>query len=101
MNSQNQINVMIPPETIENITTQLTEIKTLLAPYLHALTVEERGWLFKMGDETIPTVLKTKSYIETNPEFVPPYMDKTEFIKNATLVDQLHPIINMTNQIAR
>ena len=52
-----------------------------------------------MGDKTVATVQKTKSYVDTNPEFVPGYMDKAEFLKDETVVTQLNPIANLARQI--
>src|SRR5580765_4554729 len=99
MSSQNEISVIIPEETVETVMTKLLECKSLLAPYLQALTAEERKQLFKMGDKTVATVLKTKSYLDSNPEFCPAYMDKEEFVRDATVVNQLSPINNLAMQL--
>lgn len=101
MSTQNQISVSIDAETLSAVSNHLTQVKTLLAPFLHPLTAEDRKALFKMGDKTIATVLKTKSFIETNPEFVPSYMDKEEFLKDALLAEQLTPLANLAQQITR
>lgn len=100
MSTQNHISITIPDETIAEITNHLQQCKTLLAPFLQALTTEERASLFKMGDKTLATVLKTKDYVETNPEFIPGYMDKDEFFRDATVVNQLNPICNIAIQLA-
>ncbi|SHF26582.1 hypothetical protein SAMN05444408_11258 [Chryseobacterium takakiae] len=34
-----------------------------------------------MADKTIATVQKIETYITTDPEFTPFYMDKTDFLK--------------------
>lgn len=100
MSTQNQISIVIPQAVIDTVTQNLQDCKTALAPYLQGLTNEERMSLFKMGDKTVATVQKTKSYIDTNPEFVPGYMDKVEFLKDEIVVTQLNPIANLANQIA-
>lgn len=46
-----------------------------------ALIVDERKSLFKMADKTIATVQKIETYITTDPDFAPFYMDKTDFLK--------------------
>ncbi|OWP83978.1 hypothetical protein BWK59_07655 [Flavobacterium davisii] len=99
MTTKNQISIAIPEELIESVTQKLQECKTALAPYLQGLTIEERSSLFKMGDKTVATVQKTKSYVDTNPEFVPAYMDKTEFLKDEALVTVLSPIANLASQL--
>jgi hypothetical protein len=67
---------------------------------LQGLTADERMSLFKMGNKTVATVQKTKSYIDTNPEFVPSYMNKIEFLKDETVVTLLNPIANLAKQLA-
>ena len=100
MSTQNQISIVIPQSVIDAVTAKLQECKTDLAPYLQALTAEERMELFKMGNKTVATVQKTKSYVVTNPEFIPSYMNTAEFLKDETVVTQLNPIVNLANQIA-
>lgn len=100
MTTKNQISIEIPQEVIDTVTQKLQECKTTLAPYLQGLTVEERLSLFKMGDKTVATVQKTKSYVDTNPEFVPVYMDKTEFLKDEAVVSILSPIANLAAQLS-
>ncbi|WP_435524466.1 hypothetical protein [Chryseobacterium indoltheticum] len=53
-----------------------------------------------MGDKTVATVQKVKSYLETNPEFAPSYMDKAEFLKDEAVVTGLNPIFNLAEQLA-
>ena len=99
MSVQNQISIVIPATVINEVTQKLQECKTLLAPFLQGLTSKQRQDMFKMGDKTVATVQKTKSYVETNPEFVPNYMDKTEFLKDEAVVTQLNPISNLAKQL--
>ena len=47
------------------------------------------------------TAQKVKSYLDTNPEFIPNYMDKTEFLKDEAVISQLTPIANITEQLSR
>lgn len=100
MGTKNQISTEIPQEVIDTVKEKLQECKTALAPYLQGLTADERSTLFKMGNKTVATVQKTKSYVDTNPEFVPAYMDKTEFLKDEALVSVLSPIANLTSQLS-
>lgn len=100
MSTKNQISVEIPLTVIAEVNQKLQDCKTLLAPYLQGLTTEERKALFKMGDKTVATVQKVKSYMETNPEFIPAYMDKTEFLKDESVVTSLTPIGNLATQLA-
>ena len=99
MTSKNEISIVVPQTVIDEVATKLQECKTALAPYLMALTAEERMELFKMGNKTVATVQKTKSYVVTNPEFIPAYMDTAEFLKDETVVSQLNPIANLASQL--
>jgi hypothetical protein len=100
MSTQNQLSILIPTTVIDEVMLKLQECKTSLAPYLQGLTTEERKSLFKMGNKTVANVQKTKSYVDTNPEFVPGYMDKTEFLKDEAIVSLLSPISNLALQLA-
>lgn len=100
MSTKNQISIEIPQTVIADVTEKLQECRTLLAPYLQGLTVEERKSLFKMGDKTVATVQKVKDYVETNPEFAPAYMNKEEFLKDEALVTTLSPLGNLADQLA-
>lgn len=100
MSTQNQISIVIPQPVIDEVMAKLKDCKIALAPYLQGLTAEERISLFKMGDKTVATVQKTKSYMDTNPEFIPSYLNKVEFLKDEKVVTQLNPIANLAIQLA-
>lgn len=100
MSSQNQISIEIPQAVIDTVMGRLKECKHDLAPYLQGLTAEERLSLFKMGDKTVAIVQKTKSYMDTNPEFVPAYLNKPEFAKDEAVTSQLSPLSNLAAQLA-
>lgn len=99
MSAKNQISIEIPQAVIDTVTQKLQECKTALAPYVQGLTDKERQVMFKMGDKTIATVQKTKRYVDSNPEFIPAYMDKVEFLKDEAVLTQLDPISNLAKQI--
>ncbi len=100
MSTQNQISIKIPQDVINDVVAKLQDCKHQLEPYLQGLTADERHKLFKLGDKTVATVEKTKEYVITNPEFVPAYMDKEEFEKDAVVVSQLKAIVNLSTQLA-
>lgn len=100
MNTSNRISEVIPEEVIVDVTKKLNECRIALAPYLFGLTEKERQDLFKMGDKTVATVQKVKSYVDTNPEFVPKYMQVTEFNQDTAVATVLTPIQNVAFQLA-
>lgn len=99
MSIPNQISIVIPQDTVDNVLQKLKDCKIALTPYLQALTTHERMHLLKLGDKTVATVQKTKNYIENNPEFIPAYMDKAEFLKDEAVVTQLVPIAELAQQL--
>ena len=99
MSTSNQIHVEIPETVITLVKGKLNECKVALAPFMQGLTADERRDLFKMGDKTVATVQKTQSYVETNPEFIPAYMDVREFNSDVTVVNQLKPIEDLVQQL--
>ena len=101
MSTKNQLSISIPEKTIAAVLKNLQDCKELLQPYLLALTPEERHSILKMGDKTVATVLKTKDYVVTNPQFVPSYMNAEEFVADANVVNQLTPITNLATQLSR
>lgn len=99
MSIQNQIDTVLSEALIGEITASLQQVREQLKPYLNALTVEERKYLPKMGDKTLATVQKIQSYAQTNPEFLPSYMNLPEFGNDVKLASQLTPILNVLTQL--
>ena len=99
MSTSNQIHVEIPETVITLVKGKLNECKVALAPFMQGLTADERRDLFKMGDKTVATVQKTQSFTETNPEFIPAYMDVSDFNRDVTVVNQLKPIEDLVQQL--
>lgn len=100
MSSQNQINVEIPQKLVDDAVRDLQRIKTDFSPYLQGLTAKQRKSLFKMGDKTVSTVQKIETYVISNPEFVPAYMNVEEFRKDVTVVNILEEMGTLAQQIA-
>ncbi len=100
MSTSNRISEVIPATVIDEVTQKLNDCRRALAPYLLGLSEKERHDLFKMGDKTVATVQKVKSYIDTNPEFVPSYMQVAEFGKDEAVASVLTPLHNLALQLA-
>ncbi|MDR2410430.1 MAG: hypothetical protein LBE13_20285 [Bacteroidales bacterium] len=69
----------IPQDILTQAQTKINEVKTLLAPYVVALTPLERHELPKMGEKTISFVEKVYDFAQQNPNLVPPYLDMDAF----------------------
>lgn len=77
----------------------LAQLKTAVAPYVHALTKAEIAGIAKMGDKTVAFVSKVKDYTATNPEYVPDFMSVPDFIVDVNAVNTLSPIAKAVKQI--
>jgi len=64
-----------------------------------ALSPEERRVLPKMGNGTAPFVSKVIEYAESNPEFVPPFVDVQEMKLDWNAVQDLMPLLRTTSQL--
>ena len=100
MSTNNQINIEIPQAILDEVYADLQNCRTKLAPYLQGLSFDQKQSLFKMGDKTVATVKKVKSYTDTNTEFIPGYMNVEEFGKDEKVVTQLDPLNNLSMQLA-
>ena len=99
MSLKHQPLVAIPQEVIDQVTQKLEECKDLVHPYTQALTAKQRMSMFKMGNLSQAIVLKTKSYMKTNPEYIPYYLDQNDFYRDELIAQQLQPIANLSKQL--
>jgi glucan phosphoethanolaminetransferase (alkaline phosphatase superfamily) len=63
MSQKNAIAVVIPAAQLTVITGLITQLRTAIAPYIHALTADEIKGIAKMGDKTVAFVDKVKDYM--------------------------------------
>jgi hypothetical protein len=75
----NQHVQLIPSTVLTQAQTKIDELRTLLSPYLLALTPTERHDLPKMGEKTLSFVEKAYDFARKNPAFVPPYLEVDAF----------------------
>lgn len=96
---ENKIDYNIPDEVTNKVKEQLIEIGTSLKPYLIALSAAERSSLPKMSDKTHPFVEKTIAYLESAPQFAPPYMNKEALAKDMKVYGQLLPLLRLVHSL--
>lgn len=99
MSTENVISIVIPPADIQIVKDALATINTTLAPYMLALTPEQRKTIPKMSDGTEPFVAKVMDYATSDPQFAPPYMDVPEMKKDFDAVTQLLPLLRTVDQL--
>jgi hypothetical protein len=95
----NRANQAIPETVIDTVTTKLNEIKTALAPYMISLTDDDRKELLKMSDKSEAFVAKVVNYTDSNPEFIPSYLDKAELKLDYDNCKKLDPILKLAQQL--
>ena len=100
MSLASAISINIPPEVAAAVRTNLEAAITALAPYVQALTPEQRKKLPKMSDKTVAFVNKVVGYTDTNPEFTPVYLDVAELKVDFNAVSVLKPLSDLANQLA-
>jgi hypothetical protein len=86
-------------ETVEQVKECLKKASDLLDPYLKAITTEERKSLLKMSDKSVAFVEKTCSYVVSNPEFAPPYLDVAAMQEDLKKAKEVKALLEMTEQL--
>ncbi len=79
---------------LAQVTDHVTQIQTLLQPYLLALTPEQRQILPKMKDKTVSFVSKALEYANANSQFAPAYLDVKSLADDINTVSELTPVKN-------
>ncbi|MDR2632331.1 MAG: hypothetical protein LBC51_01735 [Treponema sp.] len=89
----------IPSTVLTQAQTKVDEAKTLLAPYLLALTPAERQGMPKMGEKTIGFVEKAYDFARQNPNLVPPYLEVDAFGVDFSDAHGLWTLLNSVQQL--
>jgi hypothetical protein len=99
MAQENRISIKLIPEDVEKVLDAISVVNTTLKQYLIALTPAERQQLPKMGDGNMPFVMKSLEYAQTNPEFVPAYLDVNELKTDLDAVEALTQLFRLIQQL--
>lgn len=99
MSTENSISIEIPEAEQQIVSDALSTVISTLSPYLVALTPDQRRTIPKMGDGTEPFVSKVMDYAQSDPDFVPPYVDVAEMNKDFTAVNQLVRLQRLVDQL--
>lgn len=71
---ENKVSFSLAPETATDLQTHLDAITSALTPLLISLTPDQRRTIPKMSDKSLPFVQKTLDYIQSEPQFAPPFI---------------------------
>ena len=94
MATKNLVSASLTPADIGEIKQALQTINTKL-PFLISLTDEQRTGGLRLGDKSFGFIDKVDSYIKSNPQLVPSYLDTTEFGKDYQLTKDLLEIMRI------
>lgn len=99
MSKENSISITIPEADLKIVRDALALVQSTLAPYVVALTPEDRKSLPKMSDKSEPFVGKALEYGQSDPQFAPPFLDVPEMKKDVDVVYSLLPLLRAVDQI--
>lgn len=99
MISKNNVSIELTEEELQAVRQAVDTLKTILSPHLLALSAAERKRIPKMSDRTEPFVGKTLDYAEADGQFLPPYVDLQELVKDWKAVKTLTPLYRDIKQL--
>src|SRR5690606_5692357 len=98
MTTKNALSIRIPEQDLQAAKEALSLCRSILAPYLQALSPSQRQTILKMSDKSRPFVAKAMDYVARHPKFVPPFLDLEEVHKDWMALQDLLPLIRETGQ---
>ena len=99
MSTENLVSIQIQPEDLQEIKEAIEVLNSKLKPHLISLTSLQRRKIPKMGDGSEPFVEKVMDYVQSNPEFVPPFLDLPELEVDYNAVKDLTGIYRSIQQL--
>lgn len=94
-----KLSIVIPPSDLQEIKSAIAVLQAKLGPLLIALTANQRLKRVKMGEASVPFVLKVLEYAVSNPEFLPAFAKISEMEADWKAHAELNPLFNILNQI--
>lgn len=88
----NKFNVDIPDALIADILNLIEQLNTKLAPFFQNISEAEKKHIPKIADETIPFAEKANGYLDTDPQYNPPFIDVVETHKDFKNFVKIHPV---------
>jgi hypothetical protein len=98
MATKNLVSAALSAEDKTAIKTALQTINDKM-PFLINLTEDQRRDGLKLGDKTVGFLDKFNTYSQSNPEFIPSFLNMLEFAKDFALIDGLNELTRMANTL--
>jgi hypothetical protein len=95
----NLVSIKMTQKEIAAAIETLKELQSILAPYLVALTPDERRELPKMSDGNAPFVDKALQYARNNPELSPAFINLEELEIDVKAVNDLSQIYRLAEKL--
>lgn len=99
MNTKNAISIQIPKENLQAMRKSLADMEAAILPFLLALSPAERRAIPKMSDGSKPFVSKVMGYIDSDPEFIPQFVDVREMLNDWEAMEALIPVYRRVDQL--
>jgi hypothetical protein len=99
--NENRISISLSEADITAINTAISTLANKLQPILIALEPDDKRMLAKLGEKSISYVDKTVQYSESNPEFLPAFVDVAEFKKDFEAFTILNSFLRPLAQIVK
>jgi hypothetical protein len=99
--NENSISLDIKESDATEITKAIQVLADKLQPLLIALEASDRQSLAKMKDKSVPFIEKIIQYVESNPEFVPVFLNTDEMKKDFNAFTVLNNFLRPLAQITR
>ena len=95
MFQKNVVSIDLAPGFVDKLVESMKATTGTVSPYLIALTDEEKSSMSKMHDGSLAFVKKACDYSVSNPEYVPPYLNVPEMIKDLKAYNDLKPLLDV------
>ena len=92
-------NQSIPQNVLDQVRLKIEEAIQLVKPYSVVMTADERASMLKVGDKKFTCVSKTFDYTKTNPEFIPSFLNVSDFEIDMKDADGHPDIVTLINQL--
>lgn len=79
MSIDNKVNIQFTDEQKATIETAIKSLKDAFSPILVSLTAEEKKSMLILGDKSLSFVNKNLMFSKQNPEFIPSYLNQSEW----------------------
>jgi len=85
--------VDVPDTVVTDVISRLRAIEDIMRPYFVALSENEKKHLSKIADETIPFAEKVNGYMDSEPQYNPPFISVPESHKDFANFMKLRPVV--------